>query len=185
MRHMFLALEGLSASGKTTVGKLLAKQMSAIFYKTPASLFNSNRAVVDEKADLVARFFFYLAGIAQSSVEIASLCENQSVVCDRYLDTTVCYHHAMGVPTETLIGNVDKVLKMPDYRFLITCDHFIRIKRLYNRGLSYNDMIERGSGIEEKFLTEYKKRDMIEIDNSCADPQETVDKIIAYIKGRA
>lgn len=181
--HLFIALEGLSACGKTTIGKLLANQMGAIFYKTPADLFAPIRAVVDRKADLISRFFFYLAGIAQSSAEISSLCEEHSVVCDRYLNTTICYHQAMGVPTDILLGNMSEALKMPDFMFLITCDRQRRIKRLRERGLSYNDMIERESGIEEKFLAEYKKKGMIEIDNSGDDPQVSVDKIMALLNG--
>lgn len=134
MKHMFLVLEGLSGCGKTTVGKILAEKLGAVFYKTPASLFSPIRSVVDEKADLISRFLFYLAGVAQSSVEIRKLCEAQHVVCDRYLDTTMCYHKAMGVPVELLLNSPESVFVIPTATFLLVCKQEERIKRLHRRG---------------------------------------------------
>lgn len=177
MTRLFIALEGLSACGKTTVGRLLADRLGATFYKTPSSLFEPMRAVVDEKADLTARFFFYMAGLAQSSLEISRLCETKTVVCDRYIDTTVCYHKAMGVPTDRLVTSPECALKLPDFTFLITCEQEKRLARLRIRGLSYNDMIEQQSGVEERFLEEYRRKKLIEVDNSCDDPAETAAKV--------
>lgn len=181
MKHMFIVLEGLSGCGKTTVGKILAEKLRAVFYKTPASLFCPIRSVVDEKADLIARFLFYLAGLAQSSVEIRQLCETQHVVCDRYLDTTVCYHKAMGVPVDLLINSLEPVFMMPTATFLLVCKQEERIGRLHRRGLTYNDIIERRSGVEENFLAEYKKKQLIEIDNSSNDPNTATNEILNYL----
>lgn len=181
MKYPFIALEGLSAVGKTTIGKLIASMTGATFYKTPASIFGQVRPLVDQQATLAARFFFYLAGIAQSSLEIEALCVNGPVVCDRYLHTTVCYHEAMGVPAKMLSKEIESVIKMPDFSFLLTCEDNERIRRLYNRGLSYNDTIERSSGIEAQFLEEYEKMGMIKIDNSSNDPEIAARKIIETI----
>lgn len=181
MEHFFIVLEGLSGCGKTTIGKILSEKLGAFFYKTPASLFNPIRPIIDEKADLMSRFLFYLAGIAQSSAEIKQLCEKQHVVCDRYLDTTMCYHKAMGVPVDLLVCRPENFFSKPAATFLILCDQKERIKRLFKRGLTYNDMIERTSGIEEKFFSEYKKRQLIEVDNSSNSPNVAVDVILSHL----
>lgn len=181
MKHMFIVLEGLSGCGKTTIGEILAKKLGAVFYKTPASLFCPIRSVVDEKADLIARFLFYLAGVAQSSVEINQIRKKQHVVCDRYLDTTMCYHKAMGVPVDLLLKSPESIFAIPTNSFLVVCEQEKRIKRLQKRGLTYNDMIERRSGVEENFFAEYRKKQLIEIDNSFDDPNIAISKILKYL----
>lgn len=181
MINPFIVLEGLSACGKTTVASLLAVKFGTTVYKTPPAMFESARSQIDKSSDLTARFFFYLAGIIQASVEIQELRKAGPVVCDRYLYTTICYHKAMGVQTDALLGSVSNLIFMPDFTFLVTCNQEERIRRLHGRGLSYNDWVERKSGVEERFLAEYRTKKMIEIDNSCNDPEVAVRAIIDRI----
>ncbi len=175
----FTVLEGLSGSGKTTIGRLVAEKMGAEFYKTPAPLFNSVRKVIDRNADVAARFFFYLAGVIQASAEISRILETKSVVCDRYLLTTLCYHRALGVIINVPDFVFEPLLK-PDYTFLIVCEEVKRISRLRKRGLSYNDRQEQYLRIEQRFLLEYRKYDLVEIDNSAEDPTIAADAISRF-----
>jgi len=182
--NTFIALEGLSASGKTTIGMMLAKVLQAVFYKTPSKLFSPIRKNVDRSAHSTARFFYYMAGVCQASLEIKSLLTTKPVVCDRYILTTVCYHKVIGVAIDpTITTSCSSVLHPPDYTLLITCEQKERIRRLNKRGLTVNDSAEQNHGIEEKFLAEYLQHDVIEIDNSGNDPNIAVKNILAILKG--
>jgi len=179
--RVFIALEGLSGSGKTTVGRSLALRIGAEFYRTPPLLFGPIRDAVDERADTAARFLFYLAGVVQASAEISRiLATESSVVCDRYLLTTLCYHRALGVAID-VPDRVLQPLRMPDYTFLIVCEEAKRISRLHRRGISYNDAQEQSLGVTERFLSEYRKYGLIEVDNSNDDPAVAVDTIMCFL----
>lgn len=180
-KNNFIVLEGLSGTGKTTIGKLLAKKIGAGFYKSPGPLFDSIRDKVDKEADLTARFFFYLAGVIQTSRDVSLILKFKPVVCDRYLLTTLCYHRAVGVMIDVPDSLFESLIK-PTHTFLITCEKRKRLIRLYNRRLSYNDEQERKLQVEQKFLAEYRKYGLIELDNSSDDPSVAVEKILRFLR---
>jgi len=181
-QNNFIVIEGLSGSGKTTIGQLVAEKIGAEFYKSPGPLFNSIRDKVDEGADLTSRFFFYLAGTIQTSKEISLILKTKPVVCDRYLLTTLCYHRAIGV-TIDIPDSLFEPLVKPSYTFLVTCEEKKRLIRLYSRGLSYNDKQERKLQVEQRFLAEYRKYQLIEVDNSSDNPTVAAEKILRFLRG--
>jgi len=182
-KHKFIALEGLSGAGKSTIGEILAEKISGIFYKTPAQIFRDVRSEIDKCAEPTARFLFYLGGIFQSSFEISKLLDSCDVVCDRYLLTTLLWHKLIGVDIDKLIPLCDSCLVMPDYTFLILCENDIRLARLYGRGLSPNDRKERENNLEGKLLVEYKGYHLLEIDNSQEGAEIAVEAILKILQG--
>jgi dTMP kinase len=180
MKNIFIVLEGLSGSGKTTVGKIVAQKLKAKFVKTPTPLFEPARKTIDKKADITARFLFYLASVVQASAEINLILKKRSVVCDRYLLTTLCWYRAIGgnipIPKRLL-----RLITQPDHTILITCKNDIRLKRLRRRGLSHNDRLERRHGVENKFLREYMKHIFVEADNSKDNPRTTANDILEFL----
>lgn len=180
--YPLIVLEGLSGVGKTTIGGILAKEMQGILYKMPPEPFLSVRDVIDQEACLKARFVFYLAGILQAVEEIKEILIDKPVICDRYLLTTICYYLALGVDTNDLMISSSCLLK-PDFSFLIICENNLRLKRLKDRELSFNDKQEQKFNIEQKVLAEYKKFNLIEIDNSANDPLIAVKTILEIING--
>jgi len=181
MNNLFIVFEGLSGSGKTTVSKIVAEKIGAEFYRTPSEPFTSIREQIDRGADDLTRLLFYLASIFHASKEIKEITMRKSVVCDRYLLTTLCWHKAIGINFNIQESFFNNLLK-PDYTFLVVCPKNIRLKRLYSRGLTYNDQKERNDTTEERFLEEYKKYNLIEIDNSSQDPRKAAEKVVELLK---
>jgi len=182
MKKWFASIEGLDGSGKSTVAKLLAEQMGAVLYKCPPDPFRQFRKTVDEQVgDPVVKFFFYLAGNFQAANEIRRMLEEHPVVCDRYIDSTLAFHRAQGVQTDILVGDLGKILLMPDLRFFVACSRAVRITRMGGRGaMSFNDKL--GLRIALRYIKEYKRLNPVMIDNSTKDPQVAVDAMIAQIR---
>lgn len=180
--HQFIVLEGISGSGKTELGKLLAQRISGQYYSTPSGIFRPLRKEVDKKATLEARFWFYLASVVQASHEIGRILETQSVVCDKYIFSTICYHRALGLDVK--IPQWAAYIK-PDYTFLIFCDNSVRLRRLRT---SRGPIMNRGKydlqqQVEQRCLVEFRKCIHQEIDNTADGPQCVVDQMFITIRG--
>lgn len=178
----FIVFEGLSGTGKTTVARLVAERIGAVFYKTPPAIFSSVREHMDRAgAGINSRFFFYLSGIFMASEEIRTILKTRDVVCDRYVYTTLCFNKAFGMNIPIPEHLLFEQILMPDHVFIVTCREDLRIKRLESRGMTINDHNERKPGIDEKVLSEYQRFQLTEIDNSGNDPSHAVEQIMAHI----
>lgn len=178
--NLFIALEGLSGTGKTCVGEILADAIHGTMYKTPPSPFRDIRDDIDQACGLAARYFFYLAGVIHASAQIKKLLQTTPVVCDRYILTTYCYHGAAGVKAVIPLEQLE--LLKPDLTVLITCDEEERMRRLAQRGLTYNDSVEQAMAISRSFLQAYRKHDVLEIDSTAISPKEVASRIIKAAK---
>lgn len=180
--HRFIVLEGISGSGKTELCKLLAQQISAQYYTTPPKMFCPSRKEVDAKACLQSRFLFYLASVVQASHEINEILKSQSVVCDKYILSTICYHIAHGLDVKIPQGII---CIQPDYTFLIACDNGVRLRRLRSsRGpVMDKEKYELRQQMERRCMIEFQKRIDQEIDNTADGPQHAVDRILTIIRG--
>lgn len=180
-RNLFIAIEGLSGVGKSTVVRILARKLRAKLYKTPSGAFAEARAAIDRSNPVpLSRFYFYLASIVQASEEIEKLLHKSDVVCDRYFLTTYCYHKALTSRTFPLLQSAR--VANPDFTFLIICKEKTRHKRLKQRGFSFNDTQERRLRIDQRFLKEYRNFHPIEIDNN-RSPEAAAEDMLRIITG--
>ena len=179
-KNLFIVLEGLSGSGKSTLAKTLAEELDGVYYKTPSGIFLAAAGDIDMRADQMARFLFYLAGVVQSSVEIGDLLMQKSVVCDRYFLSTICYHRAMGLDV-----SIPKFISLvqPDLTLFIDCDVSIRLQRLHDRGMTHNDLQEQSSGLDARIFLEYRKFSLPVIDNA-GDIAAALSAIRAHLPER-
>lgn len=180
---MFIEIEGIDASGKTTVSKLLAGQMEAVLYKTPPKQLVSKRDEIDANASPKEHYLFYLNGVQIASKEIWDMvASGKNVVCDRYWLSTYVYHVVMGLAVD--INDFANITK-PDLTILLLVSSDIQMKRFLDRGMSIGDrrMINRQADLAR----EYKRalaffeipQLVIDTDHDC--PAEIVEKIKTYL----
>lgn len=177
--NLFIVCEGLSGTGKTKFAKALSRKLNAVYFKTPPSPFNKLRNFIDKNFDFKNRYYFYLASVFSASEQIKEILKKQSVVCDRYIYTTLAFHAAIGMKTHN-IKYFDFILT-PDITFFIDCKNDSRLKRLYKRGLTYNNKIEIKLKTDKKFLKEYNKFSMTILDNS-GNIKETLNQASIFMK---
>lgn len=176
-KNLFIVLEGLSGSGKTTVSHLLAEELNGSYYSTPSGDFSKIREMIYSTNNLKFLFYFYLASIMFASEEIKKILATKTIVCDRYIYTTLCYYRALGLKESI---NLEKMpILLPDYTFLLVCNQNIQEARLDVRGRTDHDKKERK--YIKKILKEYRKYNLIEIDTSDFSPSQIVEKIISYL----
>jgi len=177
--NLFIVIEGVSGSGKTEISRRLAQQMPARYYATPSAPFSKIRGEVDRKLALDARFLFYLSSVVHASWEIEKVLEKQSVVCDKYIWSTICYHTVYGLNIKDTFNHL---YREPDYVFLLVCDDEKRLHRLRNRGQIKNmERFNLRQEMERRCLVEFKKLISHQIDDSADDPQIAVNEILRVI----
>jgi dTMP kinase len=174
----FIVLEGIDGAGKSTVSRELALAIGAKLYRTPPPGFSSTRRTIDENAQLLSRFLFYLSSVVYASEAIQVLLQKRHVVCDRYLVTTVAYHRAMGLKLNWDIEELNLV--KPDFTFFLElADERERQRRLRERKrYTSTDAILDDEIVRNKLLREYRKYPMNSIDTS----RLTVEGVVRTIR---
>jgi len=99
---LFVVLEGIDGSGKTSVAKtvhetLVAEGRDAVLTSEPTRtwLGEAVRRGIEEDTEPVTESFLFLADRAAHTVHIREwLAAGKTVVCDRYTDSTLAYQGA-------------------------------------------------------------------------------------------
>lgn len=131
MKNLFIVLERLDGSGKTTISKMLSSELNALWVKTPLGYYNQIRKLVDARADIIEHFLFYLAVVRYASEKIKKLLKQKIVICDRYLYSTIAYHRALGLRLDIDIRRMN--LLIPDYAFFLEISAKTQLERLMSK----------------------------------------------------
>jgi thymidylate kinase len=140
------------------------------------------RDLVEKPGDRI-RPLFYALGNALCSRSAENILKKSPVVIDRYVYTTIAWHHAMGIDGHLPWGDLD--LLQPDVAFLLTVEERSRHNRLHSRseGLSTRDVrsLTGEAFVRQAYLENLRSYDFVEIDTSSLEPDHVVERMLQHI----
>ncbi|KAL8172834.1 UNVERIFIED_CONTAM: hypothetical protein K2H54_026199 [Gekko kuhli] len=136
-----IVIEGLDATGKTTVTQSLTDSLNAILLRSPPSCVSQWRKTFDDQPTLIRRAFYALTNYIVAS-EIANESTKSPVIIDRYFHSTAAYAIATEIsgqvsdlpPLHHPVYCWPKDLLKPDLVILLTVSPEERARRLQGRG---------------------------------------------------
>ncbi|XP_034287933.1 UMP-CMP kinase 2, mitochondrial [Pantherophis guttatus] len=137
-----IVIEGLDATGKTTVTHFLKDSLNAVLLRTPPSCVSQWRKIFDDEPPLIRRAFYALTNYIVAS-EIAEESSKSPVILDRYWHSTTAYAIATEItgnvqnlpPPHHLVYHWPDDLLSPDIVLLLTVSPEERARRLQGRGI--------------------------------------------------
>ncbi|XP_047638663.1 UMP-CMP kinase 2, mitochondrial [Phacochoerus africanus] len=137
-----IAIEGLDATGKTTVTQSVSDSLKAVLLKSPPACISQWRKIFDDEPTIIRRAFYSLGNYIVAS-EIAKESTKSPVIIDRYWHSTATYTIASEVsgglqhlpPTHHPIYQWPRDLLKPNLVLLLTVSPEERMKRIEGRGL--------------------------------------------------
>jgi len=179
-RYPFVVLEGLSGTGKSTCGRIVAARLAAVLLDAPLPPLDAVRPAMDGMP-LSVRYLFYLTAVAHVSEVVKTQLARTAVVCDRYVLTTQCFHQAAGL---RVLDSSSLGLLEPDLTVLITCEDNVRRRRLLARGMTVSDLREQTPGLEAAFLNAYRAEGLPEVDTTGRTAEEAAEQVLRLLRAR-
>ncbi|XP_053879073.1 UMP-CMP kinase 2, mitochondrial isoform X1 [Malaclemys terrapin pileata] len=162
-----IVIEGLDATGKTTVTQSVKDSLNALLLRSPPACISQWRKTFDDEPTLIRRAFYALGNYIVAS-EIAKASTESPVVVDRYWHSTAAYAIATEIsgkvqnlpPTHHEVYQWPEDLLKPDLVLLLTVSPEERIRRLQGRGLEKTEEeteLEANSLFRQKVEESYKR----------------------------
>ncbi|PTB32361.1 dTMP kinase [Photobacterium phosphoreum] len=142
---MFIVIEGLDGSGKSTVAQSLAKKLYAELLTTPGCCFKNIRNDLDllYAENTIARQLFYISAVFKVSEKAKeSISRGQDIVIDRYWLSTQVYHNWMSGGNCLQLQEIENKLLKPDLTVFLDLPLDERIKRVKARDNNTNEDIK-------------------------------------------
>ncbi len=188
---ILITLDGVDGTGKSTVAQLLAVDGGYHYYKTPSGRFEQLRSEIDGHATPLERYCFYRLATQLDSTQLREIVKSSSVVCDRYIASTLAYHLVMDLRILGIHNNEQIVI--PDFAFLLLVESRERDRRLNARaGITSDGILEHNSGfldqVQETFRSlnalGYLPFALIPVDTTGKTPSEVTAEIQDAINNR-
>uniref|UniRef100_A0A8C8SCA2 UMP-CMP kinase 2, mitochondrial n=1 Tax=Pelusios castaneus TaxID=367368 RepID=A0A8C8SCA2_9SAUR len=189
-----IVIEGLDATGKTTVTQSLKASLNAVLLRSPPASISQWRKTFDDEPTLIRRAFYALGNYIVAS-EIAKASTESPVIVDRYWHSTAAY--AIATEISGKMQNLPSAhhevyhwpedLLKPDLVLLLTVSPEERIRRLHGRGLEKTEEeteLEANSLFRQKVEESYKRMDNPGCQDIDASParEEVLKTVLHLIK---
>lgn len=189
---MFIVLEGIDGSGKTTQAKLLAdefrrngKEVILTLEPTKTVVGAWIDAVLrgDVKLDMFALQYLFMADRLQHVAEVIrpALQRDAIVVCDRFHFSTIAYGRAFGMADELLMG-IFAALPAIDHAILVDVSVDDALARVRSRGDVQHifDKRDRLEKIRQQYLRLVDEGKLAAVDGrgSVEEVAERIRKIV-------
>lgn len=177
MEHPFVVVEGMDATGKTTLTKILEDRLSAVRFYTPPPSIEHLRKAFDRLPELVRRAY-YSIGNYIVAMEISKECKDRAIVMDRYWHSTAAY----GIANESSTGDLPVCghsvyqwpgdLLRPTAVLFLTVGEKIRKQRLQGRGIEKTfeeQSLDKDQLFRQRLCDSYRRMEnpgLIEVDAS-------------------
>lgn len=132
---VFIVFEGLDGSGKTTLARLVADALGALYMQTPSETVRVFRDEIIESftGDQEAAQLFYLSTVFAASTEVERhLGAGRSVVLDRYFLSTQAYAEFRG--SKLRLDDFAELLVSADLTVFLDAPLDVRRQRIVERG---------------------------------------------------
>ncbi len=198
-KGVFIVLEGIDGTGKSTVSKKLKAWLEengreAVLTAEPTDdwLGKAVRRANNEELDPRTESLLFTADRCQHTLRIEQMLKDGKVViCDRYYGSTVAYQGAalekdMGENAVSWLLNLNgPVVRHPDVTILLTSDPKVAMNRVGNRGeLSKFERVDYLTKVQDIYLTLAREARWTVVDSNGKLPEvlEAVKKAIqAYV----
>jgi thymidylate kinase len=190
-------LEGLDASGKSTLAQNLAHEFNGVLTHCPPDWMRPFRKHFNEAKNSNVRLLYYAFSniwVDRMVVQPALKENNRDVFQDRTLLTTLTAHESMGASPfwMNIWTNIGKLTTKPSLAFLIHVDNKEREERMMKRDVITSDDLEslkNQDTMEQNYLRWAKILDwnIQMFDNTHHTPQSATTSLSATInlsKGR-
>ncbi len=191
-KAVFIVLEGIDGSGKTTLAKSLKEKLEAKGYKTqltaeptsgPVGSLLRSEKIGDPKAETL----LFVADRSCHTSEIRGLLEKGiSVISDRYYASTLAYQSAAlegpSFDYKLLEEMNASVTTEPDATFLLDINPERSAERITSRGeqISKFERLEFQRRVRDNYLDIAKKHGFVVLDAS-RTPEELCEKAMEHI----
>lgn len=188
MRPIFIVLEGIDGSGKSSAAQRLkefleSEGMRVMVTAEPTKGMIGKMVAECDDLSPETEALLFTADRACHTQEIKGwMDEGLCVISDRYFGSTLAYQSASGMDLQWLKAINSKVVMKPDFTFLLDVDPEISFGRVGTRGeeKSRFERLDYQRKVRDAYLGFAEEFDYIRIDASLK-PKEVADRMISII----
>ncbi|XP_038596231.1 UMP-CMP kinase 2, mitochondrial [Tachyglossus aculeatus] len=194
-RFPVIVIEGLDATGKTTVTQSVSEALNAVLLKTPPPCMDKWRKVFDKEPTIIKRAFYSLGNYIVAS-EIARASTHSPVIIDRYWHSTAAFAIATEVsgglqnlpPAHHDVYQWPRDLLKPDLVLLLTLTPEERVRRIQGRGIEKTEEemeLEANALFRQKVEMSYQRMEHpgCQIVDASPSREKVLENVLHLIKG--